>query len=219
MLFRSASYFDSFFIAPSSTGIWPDSFPELARYTFPEHVFFDGFWEIQNPGFIRTPEETLNEVFLIGNRFLIYAQPKVLTQHTADVINLRKRIKHVQYAARYMDDVGVTVSDPKVRAKRFVLDEPERQVTLVTMYNKSGVEGARIDVDAGAFGPVREAAAAVLGGGVIDLKPVAAGSRVSFTAPRDALSAVLLVHRGTDVIRQANEAEQIPPLGKQDTFK
>jgi hypothetical protein len=74
-----------------------------------------------------------NEVFLIGNRFLVYAQPNVLTKHLSDVINLRKRIKQLQYAARYMDDVGVSVSDAKVRVKRFVLDEPDQKVTLLTI--------------------------------------------------------------------------------------
>lgn len=207
-----AACFDSFFIAPSSTGIWPDSFPELARYTFPDHIFFDGFWEIQNPGYIRTPEETLNEVFLIGNRFLIYAQPKVLTRHTTDVLNLRRRIKHVQYAARYMDDLGTTVSDPAVRVKRFVLDEAKRKVTLVTVYNRSGAEGVKISVSIGALGPVCEAAILTLSGDIRTLTPVGDGERVSFAAPRDVLSAALLVHCGTDVIPQARQAEQVPPL-------
>jgi hypothetical protein len=44
-----ASSFDSFFIAPSSTGVWSDSFPELARYTFPEHIFFDGIGRYRTP--------------------------------------------------------------------------------------------------------------------------------------------------------------------------
>lgn len=207
-----AAYFDSFFIAPSSTGIWPDSFPELARYTFPEHIFFDGFWEIQNPEYLRTPEETLNEVFLIGNRFLVYAQPKILTQHTADVINLRKRIKHIQYAARFMDDVGLTVSDPSLRVKRFVLDEPDRKVTLVTIHNRKGVAGANVDVALDSLGPVREAAVAALAGQVNELEVKASANQVSFAVPKEKLSAVLLVHKGTDVLRQAREAEQISPL-------
>lgn len=214
-----ASYFDSFFIAPSSTGVWPDSFPELARYTFPEHIFFDGFWSIQNPAYKRTPEEMFNEVFLIGNRFLVYAQPDVLTKHLADVINLRKRIKHVQYASRYMDDVGVSVSDAKVRVKRFVLDEPERKVTLLTIYNREGVVGANVEVALDALGSVCEAAVVSITENVIGLDVNESATHASFAAPKDTLSAVLLVHRGEDVIRLAREATQIPPLNGKDTFQ
>lgn len=211
-----APYFDSFFIAPSSTGIWPDSHPEVVRYTFPEIIFFDGFWHIQNPAYTRTPEATLNEVFLMGNRFLVYAQPNVLTQHTIDVVNLRRRIKHVQYAARFMDDVGLAVSDPALRVKRFVLDEPDRKVTLLTVHNPKGVAGATIDVGTGALGPVGEAAAAVQNGSIRALETEVAGNRVRLSAPQAALSAVLLVHCGKDVIRQAREAEQVPPLAPRE---
>lgn len=214
-----ASYFDSFFIAPSSTGVWSDSFPELARYTFPEHIFFDGYWSIQNPDYKRTPEEMFNEVFLIGNRFLVYAKPEVLTKHLADVINLRKRIKHVQYAARFMDNVGVSVSDAKVRVKRFVLDEPERKVTLLTLYNRENVASANAEVALDALGPICEAAVVTLEGQVKGLNLKVSGSRVSFTAPKETLTAVLLVHRGEDVIRQAREAEQIQRLSERDTFQ
>ena len=214
-----ASSFDSFFIAPSSTGVWSDSFPELARYTFPEHIFFDGYWSIQNPAYKRTPEEMFNEVFLIGNRFLVYAQPNILTKHLSDVINLRKRIKHVQYAARYMDDVGVSVSDAKVRVKRFVLDEPERKVTLLTICNREGVVGANVEVALDALGPVCEAAVAVIADHVKGLDVNGSATHASFTAPTAKLSAVLLVHRGKDVIRGAREATQIPPLSEKATFQ
>lgn len=214
-----ASSFDSFFIAPSSTGVWSDSFPELARYTFPEHIFFDGYWSIQNPAYKRTPEEMFNEVFLIGNRFLVYAQPNVLTKHLSDVINLRKRIKHVQYAARYMDDVGVSVSDAKVRVKRFVLDEPDQKVTLLTIHNHEGVVGANVEVVLDALGPVREAAVAVIAEHVNGLDVNESVTHASFAAPKGTLSAVLLVHRGKDVIRLAREATQIPPLNGKETFQ
>lgn len=205
-----AAYFDSFFVAPSSTGIWPDSHPEVARYTFPDCVFFDGFWRIQNPGNLRTAEETLNEVFLIGNRFLIYAQPEVLTPHTLRVINLRRRIKHVLYLARFMDDLGVSVSDPSVRVKRFVLDGADHKVTLLTILNGAGAQGAKVDVDLGSLGPVREAAIATLGGDMGAVVPGASGNRVSIPVPSEILSAALLVHRGSGIIDLARGVEQLP---------
>lgn len=207
-----AAYFDSFFIAPSSTGIWPDSHPEVARYTFPDSIFFDGFWRIQNPGNLRTAEETLNEVFLIGNRFLIYAQPEVLTPHTLRVVNLRRRIKHALYPARFMDDLGVAASDPAVRAKRFVLDGADRKVTLLTIHNRAGARGAKVEVDLGSLGPVREAAIATLGGDMSAIipAPTASANRVSIPVPAGTLSAALLVHRGPGIIDEARGAAQLP---------
>ncbi len=205
-----AAYFDSFFIAPSSTGVWSDSHPEIARYTFPENIFFDGFWRIQNPSSLRTPAETLNEVFLLGNRFLLYAQPENLTPHTVQVVNLRRRIKHVLYSARFMDDLGVAVSDARVRVKRFVLDESNRRVTLLTVYNHDCVSGVKVKVDLGALGPVREAAIAALGGDVRAATSEASGQQVSFSVPAEVLSTVILVHSGTGVIEEARHAEQLP---------
>lgn len=205
-----AAYFDSFFIAPSSTGIWPDSCPEVARYTFPDSIFFDGFWRIQNPGNLRTAEETLNEVFLIGNRFLIYAQPEVLTPHTLRVINLRRRIKHVLYTARFMDDMGIASSDPTVRVKRFVLDGADRKVTLLTIHNRACAQGAKVDLDLGTLGPVREAAIATLGGDMRAVVPAASGNRASIPVPAETLSAALLVHRGSGIIDVARGATQLP---------
>jgi len=184
-----------------------------------KYCYLDGYWSIQNPAYKRTPEEMFNEVFLIGNRFLVYAQPNVLTKHLSDVINLRKRIKHVQYSARFMDDVGVTVSDANVRVKRFVLDEPERKVTLLTIYNRESVAGANVEVALDALGPVREAAVAVIAEHVNGLDVNESATHASFAAPKGKLSAVLLVHRGTDVIRLAREATQIPPLNEKDTFQ
>jgi len=212
-----AAYFDSFFIAPASTGIWPDSHPEIARYTFPENIFFDGFWRIQNSGNLRSAAETLNEVFLIGNRFLVYAERANLTPHTVQVVNLRRRIKHVLYAARFMDNQGVATSDERVRAKRFVLDQPDRRVTLLTIYNHDRVAGTKLRADLGALGPVREAAVLTLDGELVNVTPVSSGRQVSLDVPEAVLSAVILVHNGTGILDAARRAEQVPlNLSQQD---
>ncbi len=211
------AYVDSSFIAPSSLLYWSDSYPELARYTFPDHIFFDGYWSIHSESRpLRPPAEAMNEVFLLGSRFLILDSPQVLTEHTARVLDLRRRIKHVLYPARFMDDVGVELSDPQVRAKRFVLDEPDRRVTLLTIYNQHGDENAQVTVDVGDLGPVREAAIATLGGEIKSLTPGISAGKVSISVPQEALSAVLLVHHGTGVIEEARRAEQ---LAKQMRFE
>ena len=152
---------------------------------------------------------------LTGDLFLL---PGWRSEVSDELHALRKRIKHVQYAARYMDDVGVSVSDAKVRVKRFVLDEPERKVTLLTICNREGVVGANVEVALDALGPVCEAAVAVIADHVKGLDVNGSATHASFTAPTAKLSAVLLVHRGKDVIRGAREATQIPPLSEKATF-
>jgi hypothetical protein len=189
---------------------WPDSYPELTRYTFPDHIFFDGYWSIHSESKpLRTPAEAMNEVFLLGNRFLILDSPEVLTEHTARLLDLRRRIKHVLYPARFMDDVGVEVSDPRVRVKRFVLDAADRKVTLLTIYNQHGVEDVRVSVNTRELGPVHEAAAAVLGGEVRSIVPSVSAETVTIGVPSESLSAVLLVHRGTGVVEEARRAGQL----------
>ena len=79
------------------------------------------------------------------------------------VLDLRRRIKHVLYPARFMDDLAIAISDPRIRAKRFVLDQPDLKVTLLTLHNRDAVRDTKVDVDVGDLGPVREAAIAVLG--------------------------------------------------------
>ncbi len=205
-----SAHVDSYFIAPSSLLYWADSYPELTRYTFPDHIFFDGYWSIHSESKpLRTAAEAMNEVFLIGNRFLVLDSPKVLTEHTARLLDLRRRIKHVLYPARFMDDLGLEVGNPKVRVKRFVLDEADRKVTLLTIYNQHGVKDARASVYVGDLGPVREAGVAVFGGAVTSISPETSGKRVSIRVPPEVLSAVLLVHRGTGVIDEARSAKQL----------
>ena len=205
-----AAYVDSFFIAPSSLLYWPDSYPELTRYTFPDHIFFDGYWSIHSESRpLRTAAEAMNEVFLLGNRFLVFDSPEVLTEHTARLLDLRRRIKHILYPSRFMDDVGVEVSDPEVRVKRFVLDEPERKVTLLTIYNQHGVKDAQVSVDVGNLGPVRDAGVAVFGGGVTAITPSVSAKNVSIDVPSEVLSAVLLVHHGSGILDEARRAEQL----------
>ena len=207
-----AAHVDSFFIAPSSLLYWPDSYPELTRYTFPGHIFFDGYWSIHSESRpLRTPAEAMNEVFLLGNRFLVLDSPKVLTHHTALVLDLRRRIKNVLYPARFMDDLGVEVNNPGVRVKRFVLDESNRKVTLLTIYNQHGAKDARVYVDVGNLGPVREAGVAVLGGEMTSIVPGISAKGVPIRVPPEVLSAVLLVHRGTGIIDEAQRAEQLAP--------
>ena len=106
-----------------------------------------------------------------------------------------------------MDDLGVEVSDPRVRVKRFVLDEADRKVTLLTVYNQHAVEDVRVSVNTGKLGPVHEAAAAVLGGEVRSIAPGVSAETVTIGAPSEVLSAVLLVHRGTGVVEEVRRAE------------
>ena len=108
-----------------------------------------------------------------------------------------------------MDDVGVEVSDSKVRVKRFVLKEADRKVALLTIYNQHGVKDAQVSVDVDDLGPVREAGVAVLGGEVTSISPDTSGKKVSIHVPPEVLSAVLLVHRGSGVIDEARSAKQL----------
>jgi len=111
--------------------------PEVFAYTFPEYVIIDGF---ANPpvewiGKCYYPdmdgevslEDLINRVYLLGFRFDITPLPlgsrikrgEQLTEQIRRLLALRKRIKHVQYNSRFMDDLGVKCYSEKVIAKVF----------------------------------------------------------------------------------------------------
>jgi hypothetical protein len=111
--------------------------PEVFAYTFPDYIIIDGF---ANPpvewiGRCYYPdmdgeaglEDLVNRVYLLGFRFDVTPLPpgsrikrgEPLTEHVRRLIALRKRVKQLQYASRFMDDLGLKCGSEKVVAKVF----------------------------------------------------------------------------------------------------
>ena len=179
-------------------------FPELVRYTFPDLILFDG-----SANGIRhaTWTEMLHRAFLLGSRSDLFIGSTKERQEAVQVLKLRRQVKHILYPGRFMDDLGVDVADRRIRVKRTVLIEPSRRATALTIYNPDGLKAIDVKVDVSGLGPVREAASIALGADPTILHPTVEANLVTFQAPSEVLSAVLLVGAGDDIIPTARSAK------------
>lgn len=111
--------------------------PEVFAYTFPDYIIIDGF---ANPpvewiGRCYYPdmdsevclEDLVNRIYLLGFRFDVTPLPmgsrikkgEPLVEYIRKLIALRKKVKHLQYESRFMDDLGVRCTSEKVVVKAF----------------------------------------------------------------------------------------------------
>jgi hypothetical protein len=178
--------------------------PEVFRYTFPDLCLVDGF---SNHYWKWTQPEKARRVFLVGERFDIHGYH----QEVRKLIWLRKRLKpFIDWPARFVDTVGLAVSDPAVQAKRFVRDDGRNRAVLVTMLNEERKQGAMIAVQ---LSPVQRLASANLF--LLDgtAKPLATESDktgiVHFTAPGEPVSAALFVESVEPALAVVPTMEQI----------
>jgi len=102
--------------------------PEIYAYTFPEFPIFSGTCNGSTaqhyyPGEKVTREDTMNRVFLMGNRFDILGYPleknRPFWQYMKKLIALRQAIKGELYNSHFRDENGLGNLPPKVEAKIF----------------------------------------------------------------------------------------------------
>ncbi|MCK5805808.1 MAG: hypothetical protein KAI66_23455, partial [Lentisphaeria bacterium] len=161
--------------------------PEVYHYTFPEHILISGF----SNGSHLTSAQRITRAFLNGDRF----DMRLNHRSSQSAIQLRKRIKRWLYPARFMDTVGLRISDERVLARWNLCTQPGKRALLVTIDNEHQVSGARctlkLPADLGA--PIslhvfdRE-------GGVRAEKPEIVNGELSFTVPSSTLSAGLALY-------------------------
>ena len=183
-------YAHAHLISPASAHGWFKEgwFPEMFHYTFPEYILFDGYANGIFDGL--TQDEVVSGAFVQGYRFDVRPGPFV-----QEAIALRKKIAAWVYWGRFMDDVGVEVSDDAVVAKLFVRDDETHRGGALCFWNQGGKSGVKVKVDTAGFGPVKEGLQVVFGG---DARPAAyemqAGT-VEMEVPSAVLSSVLLINR------------------------
>ena len=185
-------------ISPASTrkaGTWGATrrfAPECFHYTFPEYILYNG---VANGMYGRTQDDCFLDVHLDGNRFDTFS-----VSPAAPYVKLRQRTKQLLYRARFMDTVGVSTSDPAVRAKVSVLNDAANDVHLINLANPEHKADATVTLALpGTSKPV---------GYFFDLEgeegPVALSrtpGSVSFTAPASRAATVLVATRCEPLLR------------------
>lgn len=187
----TGQFADVHLISPASArqaGLWGATkrfAPEVFHYTFPEYILYDG---VANGvyGGIPTEDVFLN-VHLHGNRYDTFS-----VQPAARYVALRQRTKQLLYRARFMDDLGLRVSDPAVRAKINVLDDSHNRVRLVNLANPGLIPSATVRVTLPPGDDPWTAYYFDLEGGLGPLPLARDGAGGRFTAPASRASTVLL---------------------------
>ncbi len=164
----------------------------VMRYTFPERIFIHGR---TNPASGGTVVDRFLETYLEGMRFDIVGYPTAIE---VCLLALQRQFTPWLYEARFRDTIGLTVPDPRVRARLLLKESEGMQGALVTVVNRERLEGVRLTVDEAETGPVQAAFSVGLSGAVAPLELAREGQRVTFAAPNELAATVLLVSRPSD---------------------
>lgn len=194
-------YVDIFLICPVASRRWPDVAPEVIAYTLPEYICFDGFANGMTPESL-TGRQTVNEVFLMGQRFDIFERSPEEMEHITRVIRLRQETGPMLYRGRFLDDIGLTVTHDAVRAKLWRLDDETARGWLVNVYNEQAVNGAQLRVNIGEVAGVR-ALAAALDAPLHEVSVTVDAGVATIEAPVSELSTVVLLTEATPWLARA----------------
>ena len=183
--------------------------PEVFRYTFPEVCLVDGF---SNHTWRWSHTEKARRVFLAGERFDLHGYHAEVRK----LVWLRKRLKpFIDWPARFMDTVGLSVSTPEVQARRFVRDDGRNRAVLVTLLNEAGRTDATVSVLLGAGFRVAGAHLFLPDGSTRPLAhaPAEAG-HVRFAVPPETVSAALFVQSVEPALRVVPTLDQVRLPGR-----
>ncbi|MGD9495808.1 MAG: DUF6259 domain-containing protein, partial [Armatimonadota bacterium] len=108
--------------------------PEVYHYTFPEHILVSG---MSNASHL-SAEQRVTRAFLNGDRF----DSRVESTDFVSAAKLRRRIKQWLYPARFMDTLGLSVSEPNVLARWNLCDSASERALVLTFDNEQQIERA-----------------------------------------------------------------------------
>ncbi len=197
-----SQYVNIFLLSPVATEAWTHSAPEVIHYTLPEVITYDGFAN-GVPNRVCSDEHILNNVFVNGQRFDYWRRGEDANTHALDLIRLRQETGRLQYRGRFMDDVGLSVSNDAVRAKLWRLDNEDARGWLVALVNEGGVAGAMVTVDTPAAGPL-SGQVATIDSMLTPTDLAQEGEKTTFVVPEAEASTVLLLEEARPWLLRAD---------------
>lgn len=161
--------------------------PEVYHYTFPEHILISG---LSNNSHL-TFEQRISRAFLNGDRF----DSRTGAPGIQSALQLRRRVRRWLYPGRFMDTVGLALSDEKVLGRWTRYKKDGERAIIFTFDNEQRVEDAvcRLKLQEGWQSPIglfvldRE-------GQVRSETPVVEENQLRFEISKSTLSAGLLIY-------------------------
>ncbi len=164
--------------------------PEVYHYTFPDHILISGMANSSQ----LSASQRVTKAHLNGDRF----DTRVGDELTVQALQLRQRIKRWLYPGRFMDTVGLEISDPKVLGRWSLCDQPGNRAIVFTFENEPAVQGAMCSLEL-PEGWRQPASLFIFDhlGSVIAAMPEITDGRIAFEVPAELMSAALLVYETT----------------------
>ncbi len=163
----------------------------VMRYTFPDRILIHG---LANSGSGGEAIDRYAETFLEGMRYDFVGMP------AADGVrwlHLHRSFTPWLYQARFMDTVGLSASDPRVKVRRFDLPEGAPEGVLLTVVNRERLAQETVTIDEHVAGNVERAYYVTMDGEVGAIEPIRMRGRfdslVRFPVPDAVASQMLLV--------------------------
>jgi len=173
---------------------YPDNAPQVYRYTLPENIGI--LWGQLPEGYEGYPRNGLAWLIVHGLKFGgIHAYSTFNRDKLDPYIAFRRRFSQFQFRARFLDEQGLTWSDPEVKGKLYGRDETGTRGALVVAFNPKRKQGAGAVVRRDRVGRRRSAWAYTLDAALHKLDVREVGDGYEFSVPASEMSAVLLLER------------------------
>lgn len=191
------------------TGLfYPENAPQVYRYTCPWNIG----WLMPGTSFTKGwPDDGLAYATVYGLMISGLDQnyeinPEAFLRNLA----FRERFHQFQSRARFLDEVGLEVSEPSVVAKLYGRNDAANRAALLVAYNPKKAERVRASLAAAQVGNRQAAWACDEQGGWRKLEVTKERERYQFALPAAELSACMLVERCEPMISIAEVRPTVP---------
>lgn len=185
---------------------YPDNNSSVLRYTIPWNIGMI-LGPVANT-IAEWPEGLLEYATVYGIK---YGGPDAQRlEKAAQFTAFRARWSQLQFRGRFLDDQGLNVGDPAIRAKLYARDDPSTRAALVVAWNpekKTDVPGA---VDKALVGRLAAAWYYSLDGVLHQLAVTEQAGQYRFVMPAEEMAAIILLERCEPMVLLSPPAPTVP---------
>jgi hypothetical protein len=185
---------------------YPDNNPSVLRYTIPWNI---GIILGPRAGTIEEWPEGLLEYGAVYGLKFGGPDPSRL-EKSAQFTAFRAKWSQLQFRGRFLDDQGLTVGDPEIRAKLYGRDDANAKAALVVAWNPKGKVNVPASVDKACVGKLAAAWYYTLDGALHPLPVEEKGGRYRFSMPAEEMAAVILLERCEPMVLITPPAPTVP---------
>ncbi len=185
---------------------YPDNNSSVLRYTIPWNIGMILGYKANT--IAEWPDGLLEYATVYGIKYG-GPDPQRL-EKSAQFTAFRARWSQLQFRARFLDDQGLSVGDPQVRAKLYARDDANARAALVVAWNAEKKVNVPCSVDKARVGKLAAAWYYTLQGGPYSLPVQEKAGRYNFALPGEEMCAVVLLERCEPMVVITPSAPTVP---------